>query len=511
MLLRRGPLACHPCPDRRWCRFLSIHRTFDAVDRHAGWRASNWGANQRWGDLPVAEPASIEELQELVCKSGKVRCIGSAHSFTPLISNGAAESSAMQLISLRGMPRTAVIDAEQRTVTVDAGTTYSELCCFLASHSSELALPTTASLPHFSVAGAVATGTHGSSGMGSDGRLKLAGLADAVTALEIIGADGSVRTLTKEASKDFDCAVVSLGMLGVVTKLQLQLVPAYDVRQRVYGGWPPVAHQNEATGAGGLKRMLASYSEALQQTDSLSAFVMWDVDDPGMLICRDKLHCSSGEPLTAPPTAPTQWKDTGALLRHEPIEGFLEGFGAFDATSTGRWCDKMHSALAKHCRSPRPVASPCACLWWPVHVHVCVHVHVHVHVRVRVRVHVHLHVRMLGPSNCPPCRDIAHRAVSRLHACFGRMLRNWTPLTPSTYPRIRANAQMAHACISLVPQSGCATLLHLGPKERPSYSWSTSCHCAMRKKHSSALAWSRRRGAAPFYMQRFEPCAVMDR
>ena len=362
MLLRRGPLACHPCPDRRWCRFLSIHRTFDAVDRLAGWRASNWGANQRWGDLPVAEPASIEELQELVCKSGKVRCIGSAHSFTPLIGNGAAESSAMQLISLRGMPRTAVIDEEQRTVTVDAGTTYSELCCFLASHSSELALPTTASLPHFSVAGAVATGTHGSSGMGSDGRLKLAGLADAVTALEIIGADGSVRTLTKEASKDFDCAVVSLGMLGVVTKLQLQLVPAYDVRQRVYGGWPPVAHQNEATGAGGLKRMLASYSEALQQTDSLSAFVMWDVDDPGMLICRDKLHRSSGEPLTAPPTAPTQWKDTGALLRHEPIEGFLEGFGAFDATSTGRWCDKMHSALAKHCRSPRPVASPCACL-----------------------------------------------------------------------------------------------------------------------------------------------------
>ena len=338
VLLITAACGCSAFMRRAARRFSTQLRTFDSIDRHSGWSASNWGANVRWGGsrLPLAEPASLEELQEVVKRSSRVRCIGSAHSFTPLIGDDARTPT--QLVSLRKMPRSAVINTEERTLTVDAGMTYSEVCCLLASHPSALALSTTASLPHFSIGGAVATGTHGSSGLGSDGRLQLSGLADAVTSLDIIGPDGEVRRVSSGVSADFACSVTSLGMVGVVTKLTLRLVPAYDVRQRVYGGWPPVPASD--CGSGSLKRLLSSYHEALRQTDSLSAFVLWDVDDVGMLICRDKLRRPDGQVLTAPPVAPREW--AGASLRHDPIEGFLEGAGAFEATSTGQWCDKMH-------------------------------------------------------------------------------------------------------------------------------------------------------------------------
>ena len=122
---------------------------------------------------------------------------------------------------------------KNKTLTVDAGSTYSEVCGFLAAHSS-LALPNTASLPHFSVAGACATGTHGSSGMGSDGRLSLSGAADAVASIELIGPEGDLRTVrTGEAG--FEASVVSLGLMGIASKVTLNLVDAYHVRQRVYG------------------------------------------------------------------------------------------------------------------------------------------------------------------------------------------------------------------------------------------------------------------------------------
>jgi len=158
----------------------------------------------------------------------------------------------------------------------------------------------------------------------------LRGLADAVISLELVGPDGAVRQVHKGVDADFDCSVISMGMMGVVTKVTLQLVPAYQVRQRVYGGWPAEPRP------GSLGRLLRSIPEALEQTDSLSAFVQWSVDGHGMLICRDKL------PGAAEADAPDEWKDTGARLRHAPIEGFLEGFGAFDATSRGPWHDKMH-------------------------------------------------------------------------------------------------------------------------------------------------------------------------
>ena len=85
-----------------------------------------------------------------------------------------------------------------------------------------------ASLPHVSVAGACATATHGS---GS----KNGNLSTAVSALEIVTADGEVVTLSRQKDGDrFAGAGVALGGLGVVTKVTLDVQPTFQVRQVVY-------------------------------------------------------------------------------------------------------------------------------------------------------------------------------------------------------------------------------------------------------------------------------------
>ena len=120
-----------------------------------------------------------------------------------------------ELVSLRALPADVTTDGE--TVSFGAGLTYGELAVELGRHG--LALHNLASLPHISVAGAIATGTHGS---GNAQRQPRHGGARARAA--------SRRPATScgcaAATTDFDGAVVALGALGVVTRLTLAVEPA---------------------------------------------------------------------------------------------------------------------------------------------------------------------------------------------------------------------------------------------------------------------------------------------
>ena len=117
-------------------------------------------------------------------------------------------------------------------MTVGAGVRYGELGAFL--YERGLALGNLASLPHLSVGGACATATHGSgSGNGC--------LSTSVSALEVVTADGGLVTL-RRGDDDFAGAVVGLGLLGVVVRLTLDVLPAADVRQYVYDGLPGWDH-----------------------------------------------------------------------------------------------------------------------------------------------------------------------------------------------------------------------------------------------------------------------------
>ncbi|MFD1887835.1 FAD-binding protein [Paenibacillus wenxiniae] len=178
----------------------------------------NWAGNYTYGATALIEPESVEQLQQLVKQHTKVKVLGSGHTF-----NSVTDTDGV-FISLRHWNRVLELNEEQGTVTVEGGATYGELCAQLSE--SGYALHNLASLPHITIAGAVATSTHGS---GSSN----VSLAAAVQSLEFIDADGELH-IFHTGDDEFPGVVIHLGALGIVTKLTLRIVPAYEVRQFVY-------------------------------------------------------------------------------------------------------------------------------------------------------------------------------------------------------------------------------------------------------------------------------------
>ncbi len=181
---------------------------------------TNWAGNISFAAPEFHCPASLGELRAVVARSARVRVLGTGHSF-----NDMADSPGTQL-SLGGLPPEVEIDSANSLVRVSAALSYATLAARLDRQG--FALRTMASLPHISVAGATATGTHGS---GTANR----SLSAAVKGLELVTADGDVVGVDGDAVAG---AVVHLGALGVVTRLVLAVVPSFEVAQRVYEDLP---------------------------------------------------------------------------------------------------------------------------------------------------------------------------------------------------------------------------------------------------------------------------------
>jgi xylitol oxidase len=185
-------------------------------------REHNWADNYTFSAACIHRPASADEVRRVVAQSSRIRAIGARHSF-----NGIADSPG-DLIDLSGVDPGFFIDPERRTVTVGAGTNYGVLASYL--HRAGWALHNMASLPHVSVAGAIATGTHGSGD-------RLGNLATAVAALDLVSATGDLVTI-RRGDPDFDGAVVALGALGIVTGVTLDIEPEFEMRQDTFEGLP---------------------------------------------------------------------------------------------------------------------------------------------------------------------------------------------------------------------------------------------------------------------------------
>ncbi|MDE3725037.1 FAD-binding protein [Nocardiopsis sp. N85] len=179
----------------------------------------NWAGNLAYASPRIHRPADPDALRALVRDTPRIRALGSGHSF-----NRVADSD-HDLVRLDALPREIEVDPVAATVTVSAGVRYAELSAELHRHGSALA--NLASLPHISVAGSCATGTHGS----GDG---LRCLAAAVRGLELLGPDGEPVRLERGTHPDvLPGAVVALGALGIVTRLTLEIEPTFSVSQRV--------------------------------------------------------------------------------------------------------------------------------------------------------------------------------------------------------------------------------------------------------------------------------------
>jgi alditol oxidase len=193
---------------------------------------TNWAGNLGYAAARVHRPGSVEELQQLVAGSERIRALGSRHSFSPV-----ADTTG-DLVSLVELPRVLRIDPAGSTVTVGAAIRYGDLAQALQARG--YALRNLASLPHISVAGACATATHGSGNTNGN-------LTTAVRSMQLVGADGGLVEIDPQRDPDrFAATAVGLGALGIATALTLEIVPTYDVRQFVYEDLPYRAFRGHA-------------------------------------------------------------------------------------------------------------------------------------------------------------------------------------------------------------------------------------------------------------------------
>ncbi|MFI6595198.1 D-arabinono-1,4-lactone oxidase [Nonomuraea sp. NPDC050536] len=179
---------------------------------------TNWAGNQSATPAETRVPTSAEDValavQDAARSGRRVRMVGTGHSFT-----GVALTDG---ILLRPSGLNGIRSVADDRVTVLAGTPLWRLNEELDRHG--LALANMGDITQQTVAGAIQTGTHGT---GRDS----GGLADQVTALELVLADGSL--VTAEPGEElFDAARVGLGALGVLTAVTLRVEPAFLLHNR---------------------------------------------------------------------------------------------------------------------------------------------------------------------------------------------------------------------------------------------------------------------------------------
>src|SRR5580693_8338504 len=213
---------------RTLLKLLSTTLASPLIEPLSAWmangRLTNWAGNVTYATDRLREASSVEQIRSFLRSQGKVKVLGTRHCF-----NSIADSR-YGFLSLKPMHEVVALDAGARTVTVDAGITYGQLCPYLDSKG--FALHNLASLPHISVAGACSTATHGSGE-------KNGNLATAASGLEMVTASGDVVNLSRERDKGtFLGAAVGLGALGVITKVTLDIQPAFLMRQYVYENLP---------------------------------------------------------------------------------------------------------------------------------------------------------------------------------------------------------------------------------------------------------------------------------
>ncbi|HEV3310314.1 MAG TPA: FAD-binding protein [Chloroflexota bacterium] len=185
---------------------------------------TNWAGNHRFLSGPPLLPETVDDVRAVVKRGRKITALGTAHSFNG-IADGEQQVSLTRLDSI-------VLDPSSNSVAVGAGVTYDRLSQSL--HRRGFALHNLASVPRLSVAGACATGTHGSGD--SNGNL-----STAVSALELVTGEGEVVVLSRDTDEDrdaFQAAVIGLGGFGITTRIVLDVQPTFAMSQTVYEDLP---------------------------------------------------------------------------------------------------------------------------------------------------------------------------------------------------------------------------------------------------------------------------------
>jgi alditol oxidase len=268
----------------------------------------NWAGNYQYQAKNLHEPSTVAELQELVRKLDSQKALGSCHCF-----NDIADSPENQ-ISTKKLNKLLSIDEENLTVTVEAGVRYGDFAEEL--HQKGYALNNLASLPHISVAGAMATATHGS-GVGNGN------LASAVRAMELVNPAGELLNFSQEKDGDkFNGMVVNLGALGIVTKVTLAIEPTFDVRQDVFQNLPVSALKD-------------NFDKIMSSGHSVSLFTDWQNDNVSQVWIKRKVSADTQD------MPATYFEATAATKDLHPITELSAENCTAQMGVAGPWFDRL--------------------------------------------------------------------------------------------------------------------------------------------------------------------------
>ncbi|ENH96063.1 FAD linked oxidase [Gracilibacillus halophilus YIM-C55.5] len=234
-------------------------------------RYTNWAGNYTYQASNWYEPDTIQQVQEIVANCHKIRVVGSRHSF-----NGIADSTE-NILSLERLNQVIRFDHQQQTITVEGGMKYSDLSTYVDQKG--FAIENLASLPHISVAGACATATHGS---GDNNR----NLSSSVRAMEVVNASGEMIHFSRDKHlEEMHAASVGLGAFGVITKVTLDLIPAFQMKQDVYDDLP-------------LAQLEQHLDDIFSSAYSVSLFTDWKSETFNQVWLKDV--CTDDKTMTLP-------------------------------------------------------------------------------------------------------------------------------------------------------------------------------------------------------------------
>ena len=214
----------------------------------------NWSGHVEFTSERFESPSSVTALQALVSGSTTIRALGTAHSF-----NALADTTGVH-VSVADLPGSLEVDSAKGLAWVPAGMRYGEAARLLDAQG--WAVHNMASLGHISVAGTIATGTHGSGDRNPT-------LSASVAGLEMVTAAGDLLTITHDDPSFAGC-VVALGALGVTTRVLLRVEPTFGIRQYVIDD---VDHES----------LLAGFDDVFSSAYSVSFFTCWTPELTGKI------------------------------------------------------------------------------------------------------------------------------------------------------------------------------------------------------------------------------------
>jgi L-gulono-1,4-lactone dehydrogenase len=173
---------------------------------------TNWARDQHCAPERVERPRSEEELVQLVAGARRVKVAGSGHSFTDIACTDGV------MVDLSGMNR--VLDVDGDDVTVEAGITLHDLGEQLAARG--LAMENQGDVDPQTLAGAIATATHGTGG-------RFRNLSSQVVGVRLVTGGGELLDIRE--GDELRAARVSLGALGAVSAVTLRCVPGFTIER----------------------------------------------------------------------------------------------------------------------------------------------------------------------------------------------------------------------------------------------------------------------------------------